>query len=286
MGSAAASCVRTWLQLVRILVRRMIQKRIALLAQVLLVMFVSFRIPQIGAASGLTDNPFGSSARTLAALVTDAPTSLSVCAEGCDFSTIQATLDDAETKTGAVIEIEDAVHTEAGILVSKDVTIQGRGAELTVVQAHASMEQAQDRVFFIAEQAVVTIRDLTIQHGNPHLDEDWRRGGGILNRGTLTLQRCIVTQNTANTGGGILTNGPLMVDACIISHNAADRIAPDGWDDGDGGGIEVDVGGSLALVNSTISHNFGDFSVGDLGSVFGACGGWICFMATVQAPVN
>ena len=186
---------------------------------------------------------------------TPLPPTDTVCPSGCDFATIQAAIDDASTKAGAIIEVTDPIHTEGGIIVSKDVTIQGQDADKTIVQAHATPEEAVDRVFLVAEGATVTIRDLTIRNGNPHLDEDWRAGGGILNKGTLTLENCVVSHNVANTGGGILTTGVLTVYNSTIGHNYADRIAPDGWDDGDGGGIEIEVGGTLTLVNSTVSDN-------------------------------
>ena len=53
---------------------------------------------------------------------------VTVCADGCDFTTIRAALDVASTIPGSVIGVRDTVHTEAGIVVDKNVTIQGQGA--------------------------------------------------------------------------------------------------------------------------------------------------------------
>jgi hypothetical protein len=199
---------------------------------------------------------------------TPLPATDTVCASGCDFTTVQAAVDDAGTADGAIIEITDPIHTEAGIVVSKDVTIRGLGADKTIVQAHATLEEAPDRVFRVAEGATVTIRDLTIRHGNPPVgDEDWRCGGGIANKGTLTLENCVVSHNTANDGGGIWSrNGALTVVNCTISHNVADRIATETdritptvglstWACGSGGGIKVMGGGTLTLIHSTVSDN-------------------------------
>ena len=67
------------------------------------------------------------------------------------------------------------------------------------MQAHATLSGSPDRVFLIAEGATVSITDLIMRHGNPHHgEEDWRCGGGIANKGTLTLENCIVSHNTAN----------------------------------------------------------------------------------------
>jgi predicted outer membrane repeat protein len=195
-----------------------------------------------------------------------------VCASGCDFSTIQAALGDERVTTGDTIQVADAVHTEAGITASKDVTIQGQGAEKTIVQAHVTLEESPDRVFLIAQGATVTIRDLTIRHGNAHLDDvDWRCGGGIANKGTLTVEDCIIHNNTGNNGGGIWSsNGTLTVVNSSIHHNTADRIAPDGWDDGFGGGIELEGGDVLTLVNSTVHDNEAKSQGGGIYVAFGS----------------
>lgn len=73
---------------------------------------------------------------------------VTVCAAGCDFMTVQDALDDSGIIAGDVINITDAVHTESGILVNKDVTIQGQGADSTIVQAHTDVDEATERVFF------------------------------------------------------------------------------------------------------------------------------------------
>jgi pectin methylesterase-like acyl-CoA thioesterase len=51
---------------------------------------------------------------------------ITVCAQGCDFTSLKAALKAESTTAGLVISLEDAVHTEAGIIVNKDVTIQGK----------------------------------------------------------------------------------------------------------------------------------------------------------------
>ena len=79
---------------------------------------------------------------------TPLPATDTVCASGCDFSTIQAAIDDPSTEAGAIIEITDPIHTEAGIVVNKSVAIRGLGADDTIVQAHdETPDEAPDRVF-------------------------------------------------------------------------------------------------------------------------------------------
>jgi hypothetical protein len=178
------------------------------------------------------------------------PATDTVCAAGCDFATIQAAIDG--TAEGAIIEITDPVHTEAGIIVNKDVTIRGLGADATIVQAHETLDEAPERVFFIEQGASVTLEKITIQHGSPSIQDDC--GGGIMNFGTLTLKSCLVTNNTANGGAGICNSGTLTVVNSTVSNNIAHEKAPRGLECGSGGGIKSG-GEKLVLINSTVSGN-------------------------------
>lgn len=180
------------------------------------------------------------------------PATITVCATGCDFITIQAAIDDVDTTDGATIEVTDAIHTEAGIVVNKDVTIWGLGAEGTIVQGHETPGKAPERVFLVEEGATVILKGLTIRHGKPSLQEEC--GGGIANKGTLTLENCVVSDNTANDGAGICNSGALTLINSTISNNTADGIGPPGYECGSGGGIKSERG-TLTLVNSTVSGN-------------------------------
>ena len=180
------------------------------------------------------------------------PATDTVCAFGCDFSTIQAAIDDADTTTDAIIEIADPVHTEAGIVVNKAVTIRGLGAADTIVQAHETLEEAPERVFLVEKGTTVILQGLTIRHGKPSVETD--RGGGIMNFGTLTLKNCVVTYNVANGGGGICNSGALTLINSTVSHNTAAEPDPPALGCGGGGGIKSG-GKFLTLINSTVSDN-------------------------------
>jgi hypothetical protein len=165
---------------------------------------------------------------------------VSVCAEGCDFTTVQAAIASADVLAGDAIVIQEAIHTEAGIIVDKDLIIMGLGAQDTIVQAHPQPKVATDRVFFIAHGATVIIRDMTIQHGNPASEPE--SGGGIHNQGTLTLENVIVRDNSGGAGGGILNDGTITLINCTVSDNEAR-----------GGGVFLNGVGEF--VHSTISQN-------------------------------
>jgi hypothetical protein len=199
---------------------------------------------------------------------------ITVCSSGCDYTTVQAAIDASSTQAGDTISVLGGVHTEAGIVVDKDVTITGGGASGSAIQAHTDENAASDRVMMVEASATVVIRDLTIRHGkvtgSPAL------GGGILNEGTLTLERVAVAANRAvgpdgspggsAKGGGIYNRGTLTATQSTISHNlveGGDGTVP-GANGGDayGGGIGHDGDAALSLVNSTISGNTAEYGSG------------------------
>jgi hypothetical protein len=184
-----------------------------------------------------------------------APVTVTVCASSCDFATIQAAIDDASTVDGSTIDVADGIHTEANVIVNKDVVIQGQGADRTIVQAHDSVDAAAGRVFYVTDGATVTIRRMTIRHGNP--PEHLRTGGGIYNDYfcTLTLQDSVVADNVASDGAGISNRGAMVITNCIVSGNVADGVEEPGHQCGNGGGIKAVATATTLIVNSTISGN-------------------------------
>jgi hypothetical protein len=214
---------------------------------------------------------------------TPAPTTDTICADGCDFVTIQAAINDETTMNGAAIEIVDPVHTEGGIVVHKSVTIRGQGADTTILQAHETPGEALERVLFIERGVTVVLERMTIRHGEASPQEE--DGGGIRNFGTLTVSDCVVTGNVANGGGGIATSGTLVVVRSTVSNNTADGLAPPGLrlECGSGGGIKCGSG-TLTLISSTISGNqAGTENRGRGGGVHIGCG---CTSALINSTVS
>jgi hypothetical protein len=181
--------------------------------------------------------------------------------------TIQTAIDNPFAGAGDTIHVLNATHTEGGIVVTKSVTIVGTSTAGTIVQAELDGSLADNRVFRIETGATVTIRSMTIRHGRATGSP--ARGGGILNKGSLTLERVAVTDNLAlgsrgnpagsAEGGGIYNNGSLILFKSVVSNNVAEAgdgssSGADGGD-GHGGGIANGTGGTLTLINSTISGN-------------------------------
>lgn len=167
-----------------------------------------------------------------------------VCASGCDFTTIQAAINAATS--GDFVSILDPVHTEHSIFINKTVILCG-GTSGTIVQA-SNMPGAGDfRIFNIGSSGIVIINDLVLQNGNVLSNQT---GGAIINSGNLTLVNCTLTNNFANRGGAIASTGFLNMVDCTVSNNS---VSDASLNLASGGGIYA--GGSIVLVNTTISGN-------------------------------
>ena len=201
--------------------------------------------------------------------VTPVPTpDVTVCANGCDFILIQDAIDAESTVPETIIGVEDPVHTEGNILVNKDVVIQGRGANTTIVQAYTSPGEGTQRVFEIPPEVKTSIRGMTIRYGNP-TTTDPLTGGGVLNYGTLTLEDTIIRENFGSAGGGLYNEGTLTVINSTISDNGSLGGGDTYLECTTGGGIKI-LSGTVTLINSTISDNK---ARGKGGGVHVACSG-------------
>jgi len=120
------------------------------------------------------------------------------------------------------------------LLINKNLTIQGPGANLLAVSGSST----NFRVFEIDFGSTVTLDGLTIMGGRVPLN-----GGGILNLGTLTVSNSAVSNNSATFGGGIYNAGTLIVSNSTVSNNSGQ----------DGGGINNSL--TLIVSNSTVSNN-------------------------------
>jgi hypothetical protein len=150
-------------------------------------------------------------------------------------------------------------------LLSTEITIIGPGANLSAVDA-----QYDRRVFEVPSTGVVSISGLTATHG--YVDF---QGAGILNKGTLTLDSCAVSDNTTDNhsfelalGGGISNTGRLTVRNSTVSGNRT--FASEAQADYGAGFYNS---GSLLVENSTISGNHGDFYDTYGGGIYNAPGG-------------
>ena len=135
----------------------------------------------------------------------------------CAYQTVAAAMADAVD--GDIIRVTWFVHTEANVVIDKDVTIQG--SLNNAWQAAAAPESGTGRLMHIPAGTTVTIEDIVLRYGDTTED-----GGAILNEGSLTLRNVQAWGNSADHGGAIAseTNGSqLHIENSTLRENSADR---------------------------------------------------------------
>ena len=149
------------------------------------------------------------------------------------------------------------VLSSGGLSISANTVISGQGASSTTVSGANSFQ-----VFNVAASIQATMNDITITGGLSGVPstgcsgfpfficpmENGNNGGGIVNAGTLTLNRAVVTGN--NASAGTRPTGLLLI---FCSPNCAAQAGSSAGNGGWGGGI--DNTGTLTITNSTISNN-------------------------------
>ena len=121
------------------------------------------------------------------------------------------------------------------VVINKNLTVKGARASNTIVSGNNAVG-----VFETGSGTTVAFNDLKIIQGKIGGD-----GGGIYNRGDITLTNSTVSENTANfNGGGIFSRGSVSLTNSTVSGNTASS---------GGGGIYGS--GDVSLTNSTVSGN-------------------------------
>jgi hypothetical protein len=103
--------------------------------------------------------------------------------------------------------------TSGELTVAADVSIEGLGADqLTVSGDFAS------RVFTVAPGVTASLSGLRIARG-----ADGGKGGGVWNRGTLSVDDCTIELNSAGAGGAVGNDGILTLDHDTLRFNSANE---------------------------------------------------------------
>src|SRR3990172_7552932 len=171
---------------------------------------------------------------------------ITVCASGCDHTTIQGAVNAASS--GDTINIAAGTYKENVTIEVKTLTVNGAGADSTIVDGNKSAS-----VFSIRGSSSppfsVTLKNMTITNGKA----SGSIGGGIFIEvdPSVTVTDCIISGNFANNAGGGISNlggGILTIMDSNISSNSA----------GFGGGIASGTmggAGTLTITDSTIHDN-------------------------------
>lgn len=177
--------------------------------------------------------------------------------------------------------------TSGVINIDKNLTVRGPGAAnlaisggntevcFTVNGNQFCTPPSGSQIFDIVAGATVSITGVTLENGNND------NGGALINNGTLTLGDCVVTANVSIQGAALnnQATGTLVVNNCTISGNTASGIG--------GGLINFGTatitdstfsgnraleaagaynGGTLTIVNSTFANNQGTSAEGAIGN--------------------
>jgi hypothetical protein len=138
--------------------------------------------------------------------------------------------------------------TSGEIFLNRSVTVRGPGAQQLAINGNAN-----SRIFEITN-AAVAISGLSITNGRAN------QGGGIFNGGTLTLDRCVISDCTTNgafpwEGAAIKNIGTLVMRDCTLARNLAK------W----GAAIDQTAGGNASITNCSILDNVGKTVIDSLG---------------------
>jgi hypothetical protein len=151
--------------------------------------------------------------------------------------------------------ITGTITLSSTLVIDKNLTISGPGAASLSVSGNNSVV-----VFSTTYYTNVTISGLTVSGGFNAQPGGW--GGGILNRGSMTVRDCVITGNTvpAGHGGGIFNYSSLRIRNSVVSGNSA------GYE---GGGVWNNPNALLEITDSTISANSAASGGGGVSSIDG-----------------
>jgi CSLREA domain-containing protein len=199
----------------------------------------------------------GLSAATLTVTKTD-DTADGICNADCSLREAIAAAASGDTivfsslfNAPQVITLSEAEGFQTLNVTDKNLTITGKGANLTTVRRNPSAV-ARFRVFGFNQNfasPTMTVSGLTITGG-----DDPFTAGGIYNSATLTLSGVHVTGNTGTDAGGISSPRSLNLFNSTVSNNTATGSPFINNGNDNAGGIR-NGGGTLNVTNSTISGN-------------------------------
>jgi predicted outer membrane repeat protein len=209
-------------------------------------------------------------------------------ADGLGPGTLRSAIRQAQMDANGFFGFSDTIKFDTASMGTNKVTLtqgelqlsQDSSTTLTIDGENNVTIDAggNSRVFEVAAGTNAVLSGLTISGGNVGADQDG--GGGILNRGDLTVNNSTLKSNVAfNSGGGILSYGTVVMNNSTVMSNLAQsgagirNFGPLGVSDStfannlavhSGGAIENS--GTLTIHNSTVSGNAALVDGGGIGN--------------------
>lgn len=198
---------------------------------------------------------------------------LTVCASGCDFSSVATAVSAADE--GDTLDLAGETFSE-NIVILKSLTLQGEagtildgggngrvisvttGVNVSILSLQVQNGSANDGGG-IFNRGNLTLDDVVVSGNAAEPNASFGEGGGIYNLGTLTASNSTISQNSAEYGGGLENNaGTVNLTDVVISGNTTTDIF-----DGVGGGLE-NSGGTMTLTRVTVQNNTANFVGGGI----------------------
>lgn len=190
-----------------------------------------------------------------------------VCADAGAQCSLRAAISEANAFAGDdIITVPAGTYTQTLVAANEDlnaggdwdirsnVTINGAGAATTIIEAAAAPGVATERVMENALATNITvISGVTLRHGfKTGTAGTTTRGGGIRNVGTLTMNDCVVTANSAPGSGGVRNERTITLNNVTVSNNAC-SVAGSCF----GGGMynTLAANSTVTITNSTFTGN-------------------------------
>ena len=160
-----------------------------------------------------------------------------------------------------IVKIAKGTYKENNITINNNLNIIGENELNTIINGTNS-----GLIFNVASGVKLTINKLTLTNGNN------TNGGAINNQGTLTVNSCTFTHNTANndySGGAIYNDisSTLNVNGCTFTGNTAQ-----------GGGAIYNFYGNINVNGSNFTNNI---AYNDWGGAIWNIGGTITTLVTI-----
>ncbi|MDE0889701.1 MAG: right-handed parallel beta-helix repeat-containing protein [Phycisphaerales bacterium] len=159
--------------------------------------------------------------------VTASAETITVCAKGCDYTSINAAI--AAASNGDVIQLSAETYFEGSQIdtLGKAITLRGvsnRGGYPASVLDGADAHRVL--ICQSGEDAATVFDNLVIQNGYGAIDAGGAGGGLYNHHSSPTVTNCEFTNNTAALSGGGMysrdSSSPTLTD-CTFTNNSADR---------------------------------------------------------------
>lgn len=176
-------------------------------------------------------------------------------------ATLQGVVDHGNFVPGGTILAAEGVYTGSGIqvlLLTIDAYLSGGWDNTFDHPGGMSVIDGQNarRGLTVETGVTAVLERFILQNGSG----EYPGGGGITTRGSLTLNQCLVQNNSAYQGAGIRNSGWLVVNDSTLDHNITENA---GMVDGYGGAL-YHFGPSAVLNNVTISRNTASYGSGGI----------------------